>query len=137
MVFQGSCFQAGWIAMNRLLGIQLHRTTSFQKEDFKTSLVKLVYGTTFVVPGKFVSSDNTQPVLLLPSLQKSFSQLLAKPMSQHCDIRIAVPECSQMSEYKLICHDSHQLPLIILYDGPFKVLHQTAMTLTLDLSGPP
>ena len=104
--------QLPWV----LLGL---RTTP--KDDLKTSVAELLYGSTIVLPGDYiVLAENTDAdPEFLRRLRQDVSRLHPTPTLRHGNKTSFVPTSLQSADFVFIQHDASKRPLQHPYNGPF------------------
>ena len=107
--------QLPWV----LLGLR-----SEPKQDLKTSVSELVYGSPISVPGDMVqhSTDDVSAMSHLRQLHAQVGLLHPIPTSCHGEVDSAVPHDLMEAKFVFVRHGAHTPPLQPPYDGPFAVV---------------
>ena len=116
-----------------LLGI---RTTL--REDIKSTVTELVYGTTLRLPGAYFSpqsaKDSPDPTSYVSALRSRMHLLKATPPRPvHADVDTTAT--LRESTHVFVRRDCVRKPLQPSYDGPYRVVSRATKHFTLDIDG--
>ncbi|XP_069752091.1 uncharacterized protein [Narcine bancroftii] len=116
-----------------LLGIR-----SIPKEDLQASSAELVYGAPLALPGEFVNTPHNpqrSPHELLPHLRARLDSFKPPPPPRHGTRPTRIPGELLSTEFVFVRQDLTAAPLQRPYEGPYRVIHRSSSTFTLDLGG--
>ena len=124
-----------WTELLPLILLSIRTTV---KSDNGYSPAELVYGTTFRLPGDFVSDSinraDLDPAKLVDGIRYSMQQI--KPATTRAQqIRTHAPQDLQTCSHVFVRHDAVRSPLQPPYAGPFKVIRRTEKCFVLDVKG--
>ena len=117
--------QLPWV----LLGL---RTTP--KEDLKSTVAELVYGSTIILPGDFIlpAEADGADAEFLRHLRGDIARLRPTPTSRHGNKPSYIPTPLRTAEFVFIRHDATRRPLQRPYNGPFRVVRRNEKDFVID-----
>ena len=106
------------------------RTTP--KEDLKSTVAELVYGSTIVLPGDFIlpAEADGADAGFLRHLRGDIARLRPTPTSRHGNKPSYIPTPLRTAEFVFIRHDATRRPLQRPYNGPFRVVRRNEKDLS-------
>ena len=102
-----------------MLGI---RTAS--KEDFKCSATEMVFGSTLIVPGEFVSPPQRQHDSLI-------TKFVPKTTDFHGNSKCSPIKALDTADFVFVQVERHKTPLCRPYEGPFRVIGKGVKTFNI------
>ena len=94
------------------------------KEDLNCSAAEMVFGSTLIVPGEFVSPPQRQHNSLI-------TKLVPKTTDFHGISKCSPIKALDTADFVFVRVDRHKMPLCRLYEGPFRVIGKGVKTFTL------
>lgn len=117
-----------------LLGIR-----AAYKEDLESSAAELVYGSTLTLPGEFFHATSQQQNLSMDEFSRQLRDHISKihftPPADKRQSKTFVDKHLQTATHVFLRRDFVKAPLQQPFEGPYKVLHRTDKTFTINYKG--
>ena len=94
------------------------------KEDLNCSAAEMVFGSTLIVPGEFVSPPQRQHDSLI-------TKFVPKTTDFHCNSKCSPIKALDTDDFVFVQVDRHKTPLCRPYEGPFRVIGKGDKTFTI------
>ena len=94
------------------------------KEDLNCSAAELVFGSTLIIPGQFVSPPQRQHDSLI-------TKFVPKTTDLHGNSKCSPIKALDTADFVFVRVDRHKIPLCRSYEGPFRVIGKGDKTFTI------